>query len=109
MITVFIEDFHPTSQTWNRTGKLTLDDFDFSKTYPSKYANGVVRFRFVDEDGNALSYDEAKNIQARVEEKEELTSNPYYEESYSWDFNEEKELTNEETYNNMEEDLEKSE
>ena len=50
---VYIEDFNPSSNSWNRTAILDIEEFDKNVVYTSRYG-GVVRIRFVDEDGKEL-------------------------------------------------------
>jgi hypothetical protein len=58
---VYIEDFNPSSGCWNRTAIFDLKEFDKNVVYTSRYG-GVVRIRYVDENGNEISLKETKKV-----------------------------------------------
>ena len=61
-VTVYIDDFHRLSKSWNRVAEMQLEDFDFSTNYPSRYVDGIVRMLFIREDGKSLSREEAEEF-----------------------------------------------
>ena len=76
-VTVYIDDFHRLSKSWNRVAEMQLEDFDFSTNYPSRYVDGIVRMLFIREDGKSLTREEAEDFKnkpvegPKVEEVEE--------------------------------------
>ena len=69
---VYVEDFNPSSKSWNRTAIIDMQDFDDSITYTSRYG-GVVRIRYVDENGKELVSNELEKEVLMVEEEKVLT------------------------------------
>jgi hypothetical protein len=58
--TVYVEDFDPKAQCWNRTLIIDANDFDNTIKYDSKYG-GITRIRYVDENGKGIFEPEEKN------------------------------------------------
>ena len=66
---VYVEDFNPSSGCWNRTAIFDLEEFDKNVVYTSRYG-GVVRIRYVDENGNEVSLKETIVVEEEIPVKE---------------------------------------
>ena len=69
---VYVEDFNPSSKCWNRTAIIDMQDFDDNINYTSKYG-GIVRIRYVDENGKEFAPKELEKEVLVVEEEKVLT------------------------------------